>query len=67
MGDHQDLIVQLESVADALGDRALDALRAAVESGATHRPAEEKALVRARRAVDKAVHILRDLDERPGG
>ena len=64
MADHQDLIAQLESVAEALTDRAIEVLRAAIEDGATEKPPEEKELVKAQRAVDKALRILRDLDDR---
>jgi hypothetical protein len=62
VADHSDLVAQLESVADALTDRAIEVLRTAIEEGAVDKPAEEKELVRAQRAVDKAVRILRTLD-----
>ena len=63
MADHQDLVAQLESVAEALTDRAIEVLRRAIEDGATEKPPEEKELVRAQRAVDKALRILRALDD----
>lgn len=62
MGDHDDLCRQLESIGEALTDRSIEALRSAIEDGAEAHPAEEKALARAQRAIDKAIRILRDLD-----
>ena len=43
---------------------AIELLRTAIEEGATDKPPAEKELVRAQRAVDKALRILRDLDDR---
>ncbi|MEM7341456.1 MAG: hypothetical protein AAF467_22575 [Actinomycetota bacterium] len=51
----------LERIADDLAEHALTVLRDAMEEGATKRPAEEKAITQARRAVEKAVRLL-DLD-----
>ena len=51
-------------MAEALTDRAIELLRTAIEEGATEKPPAEKELVRAQRAVDKALRILRDLDDR---
>lgn len=68
-----DLAEQLGAIADALGDLAFDALRqASLVAGEGTDPdpallAEERRLTRARRAVEKAAHILRgpgdDVDE----
>lgn len=49
---------QLARIADELGDVGLDVLRQAVADGARSRPAEERALAQARRAVEKAVGVL---------
>lgn len=57
----QDVISQLESVSELLGDHTIELLRAAVESGSGVRPPEEKAISQARRAIDKAVHLLSSL------
>lgn len=62
MGEYADLCHQLESIGEALTDRSIEALRSAIEDGADAHPAEEKALARAQRAIDKAIRILRDLD-----
>ena len=57
---HDDLRERLADIADDLADRALTALREAVEAGATGRPDEERRLTRARAAVEKAMHLLDD-------
>ncbi len=56
---------RLEAVAADLDDHAFDRLREAVADGELQRPAEDKKLMQARRAIDKAVGILRRLDEPP--
>jgi hypothetical protein len=48
---------RLEAISEELSDLALDTLRQAVEGDDTA-PAEERRLIRARRAVDKAAAIL---------
>lgn len=56
--DVHEIRVQLENITEQLADLAMAVLRDAVEAGADKRPAAEKTLTRARRAVEKAVHIL---------
>ena len=56
----EELAVQLEAIAEELGDLALDVLREAVERGSGQRPPEEKRLTQARGAVEKASHLLRE-------
>ena len=53
-----EVVAQLESISELLGDRVVSLLRDAVESGTGQRPPEEKIISQARRAVDKAVHLL---------
>jgi hypothetical protein len=66
VSDVEDLRLRLEDIAEALADRALDLLHAAsAEAGRGGTPdpaalAEEKRLTRARRAVEKAAHLLAD-------
>jgi len=38
-------------------------LKGALRAGASGRPADEKRITQARRAVEKAAHILRGLDD----
>jgi hypothetical protein len=55
----EELAEQLEAISAELDDLALDALRQAADAGATRRPDAEKRLIQARRAVEKAAHLLR--------
>jgi hypothetical protein len=65
---YDDLRDRLAAIADELGDRALERLRAAVDGGGEgegpdpEAVADERRLTRARRAVEKAVHLLDDGD-----
>ena len=67
LGRREDLADRLDVIAEELSDLALDSLRAALERGDSSRPAEEKRLTQARRAVEKAAHLLRPADGRTGG
>lgn len=57
-GPYDDLAEQLEAIAAELDERAFELLReaAAERSG---RPTDDKRLTQARRAVEKAAHLLR--------
>ncbi|MGB0113804.1 MAG: hypothetical protein WBP59_11335 [Ilumatobacteraceae bacterium] len=65
-GDYGGLIDRLESVAADLDEMAFDRLREAVADGEIARPAEDKKLMQARRAIEKAAGVLRQLDESAG-
>lgn len=60
MEGYEDIIAQLESIGEQLSDRGMDQLRAAIESDSNTYDEEQKRLGKARRAVEKAAHILRD-------
>ena len=62
-GEFDDLIERLESVAADLDELAFDRLREAVADGDLARPPDDKKLIQARRAIEKAVGVLRQLDE----
>ena len=62
VGRRDELADRLDVIAEELSDLALDSLRAALERGDSSRPAEEKRLTQARRAVEKAAHLLRSAD-----
>jgi hypothetical protein len=64
VSDLGSLADRLESIVADLDELAFDRLRSAAADGATARPASDKELVKARRAVEKAAHILRRLDDR---
>jgi len=61
MSDLAGLADRLESIVAELDEIAFDRLREAVAEGATARPTDDKELVKARRAVEKAAHLLRQL------
>jgi hypothetical protein len=63
MSDYGGLIDRLESVAADLDEIAFDRLREAVADGEVTRPVDDKQLMQARRAIEKAVTVLRRLDE----
>lgn len=59
---------QLDQLAEELSEIAIDELKAAVRSGASRTTAQERKITQARRAVEKAAHLLRTLDnDDPGG
>jgi hypothetical protein len=57
----EELADRLEQVVADLDELAFDRLREAVADGATERPAADKELAKARRAAEKAAHILRSI------
>jgi hypothetical protein len=59
--DHDDLADRLEAVVADLDERTFDMLREASAEG-RGRPADDKRLTQARRAIEKAVHLLRGRD-----
>ncbi len=61
-GELDDIRRRLEAVAEELGDLAIVRLRESIDAGGTELPVDEKRLTRARRAVEKAVHILTEVD-----
>jgi hypothetical protein len=63
MADYDQLVDRLESIAADLDEMAFDQLREAVADGEVARPASDKKLMQARRAIEKAAVILRRLDE----
>ena len=62
-GEYAAFVDRLEAIAADLDEMAFDRLREAVSEGATVRPQSDKELTKARRAVEKAAHILRNIDQ----
>lgn len=62
-GEFEDLRERLAIIAEELADLAIIRLRESIDAGGTELPVDEKRLTRARRAVEKAVHILSDADD----
>ena len=62
-GEFDDIRTRLEGIAEELADLAIIRLRESIDAGGTELPVDEKRLTRARRAVEKAAHILREPDD----
>ena len=63
-GEFDDIRARLEVIAEELADLALVRLRESIDAGGTELPVDERRLTRARRAVEKAVALLREPDDR---
>ena len=59
MSDIDEIISNLEHASEALNDAAMYLINEAIRNGEKERPPLEKKVSQARRAVDKALHILR--------
>ena len=57
----EELAERLDQIVADLDELAFDQLREAVADGATERPTSDKELAKARRAAEKAAHILRSI------
>ncbi len=57
--DFTEIIEQLRVIADTLDERAMSMLREAIEAGATKPSAQEKKVVQSRRAIEKAIALLK--------
>ena len=62
MARYADLASRLEEIGAELDELSLDLLHEAVAEGATKRPDADRALTQARRAVEKAAHLLGSLE-----
>ncbi|MFI5045507.1 MAG: hypothetical protein ACHQIG_00470 [Acidimicrobiia bacterium] len=62
MADVEELVEQLRGIEETLRDLAFERLRAASEDGDTDAIADEKQLLRARRAVARAITALNGND-----
>lgn len=58
MDDHDDLIAELARIEERLRDLAYDRLRAAAEDGDADAAADEKRILQARRAIERAIRAL---------
>lgn len=63
MNEFGDLADRLESVAADLDEMAFDRLREAVADGEVERPRSDRQMMQARRAIEKAIGILRQMDD----
>lgn len=63
-GEFQEIRGRLEAIAEELSDLAIERLRESIDAGGDELPVDERRLTRARRAVEKAVAILGEPDDR---
>lgn len=62
-GEFEDIRHRLENIAEELADLALERLRESIDAGGAELPVDERRLTRARRAVEKAIGLLRERDD----
>ena len=62
MSELQPIADRIEALVEELDEIAFDRLREAVAAGATERPALDKRITQARRALEKASRLLRDVN-----
>ena len=62
-GEFDEVRGRLEVIAEELADLAIQRLRESIDAGGQELPVDERRLTRARRAVEKAVGILREPDD----
>ena len=63
MSDVHALAERLQAIVEELDEIAFDRLRVAAAEGQRARPDDDRELTKARRAVEKAVVVLRRLDD----
>ena len=61
-GEFAEIRARLEAISEEMSDLAIMRLRESIDAGGTELPVDERRLTRARRAVDKAVHLLDEPD-----
>jgi hypothetical protein len=62
-GEFDDIRTRLQGISEELADLAIDRLRESIDNGGNELPVDERRLTRARRAVEKAVHLLDEPDD----
>lgn len=59
-GEFDEIRGRLEGISEELADLSLQRLRESIDAGGEELPVDERRLARARRAVEKAIGILRE-------
>ena len=62
-GEFDEIRGRLEGIAEEMADLAIVRLRESIDAGGTEYPVDEKRLTRARRAIEKAIHLLEEPDD----
>jgi len=65
-GEFDQIRGRLQAISDELADLSIERLQESIDAGGTELPVDEKRLTRARRAVEKAIGILREPDDLDG-
>ncbi|MDA8282042.1 MAG: hypothetical protein M0Z42_01795 [Actinomycetota bacterium] len=63
-GELADIRERLQAISEELADLVIERLRESIDSGGVELPVDERRLTRARRAVDKAIGVLGEPDDR---
>ena len=62
-GEFEDIRGRLEQISEELADLAIVRLRESIDAGGHELPVDERRLTQARRAVEKAIAVLREPDD----
>ena len=62
-GEFAEIRARLKAISEELSDLAILRLRDSIDAGGTELPVDERRLTRARRAVEKAAHLLDEPDD----
>ena len=62
-GEFTEIRARLKAISEELADLAILRLRDSIDAGGTELPVDERRLTRARRAVEKAAHLLDEPDD----
>ncbi len=62
-GEFDEIRSRLETIAEELADLAIQRLRESIDAGGDELPVDERRLIRARRAVEKAAYLLEEPDD----
>lgn len=65
-GEFDHIRGRLEVIAEELADLGIERLKESIDAGGGELPVDERRLARARRAVEKAIGILREPDDLDG-
>jgi hypothetical protein len=63
-GEFADIRERLLAISEELADLAMERLRESIDNGGAELPVDERRLLRARRAVEKAAAVLAEPDDR---
>ena len=62
-GEFAEIRARLKAISEELADLAILGLRDSIDAGGSELPVDERRLTRARRAVEKAAHLLDEPDD----